>query len=289
LGDAACVIEAGGYTFDFTSVEAKQLTFQEREYTYQFTFCQASGHPCGTREQSSLCQSFSQFEYSLGLWSAFTNLTASADGQRLNGTLTGEYCIDRDRVTTISFSCGDRLEFTSMLEKDVCVYEAVITVPRAVCQRTVSCCAPPTYSAKRVEVGGNVASVQQDGITGDWYDSDYEARGSSLLCSTYYNRCFTFTPVACTGALYRPAPTQCFGGAGWSQIAQLPLGGGGAVTQTAWASNSGGNYVVTMPLGSGCVAVSGSAIDTSLAFSLQTDSALWEVPQICLKETKQQM
>jgi len=141
-------------------------------------------------------------------------------------------------------------------------------------------------------VGGPPVVVQRDGITGDWYDGDYQQRGQTLLCSTYYNRCFTFTSTTCTGAAYRPPPSDCYGEPTHTNAAQFPLIDSGSVVQTAWVSKSDGQYVVTMPLGPGlsCVPVSGSAIDTSSGFSITPDPDLWEVPQICLKtlQLKQQ-
>jgi len=281
-----CVIDVGGSKWDFTSLSAKQLTFMEGVYTYEFTFCKASPQPCGS-SSSSLCQSNSPYVYTLGLWSDFKNWTASSG--RLTGTLIGEYCFDKDRVTNVTFECGDGPPaIVSMLELDTCDYQMVVRVPREICSSVTTCCAPPTYTSMRMEIGGARAVVQRDASTGDWFDGNYQGRGQRLLCSTYYNRCFTYPPTlaSCVGSAYRTAPVQCYGNPDWSSVAQEPLSETNPILQTVWLSALDGNYVVTMPLGSSstCVPVSGSAIDTSVGFSLTPDSSLWEVPQICLKQ-----
>jgi len=283
----ACVIETGSNTFDFTSLQARQLSISAESYQYLFTFCQPGPQACGPNQlNSSLCQSQSPWESSLGEWNGFSNWQGSVG--KLTGTLLGEPCVDigAPRQTNVTFQCGDGpASWLSMEEVSTCLYQAVVNVPQTVCSSTSRCCAPPTYVATRIEVGGPPVVVQRDGITGDWYDGDYQGRGSTLLCSTYYNRCFTFTSSVCTGAAYRPPPSDCYGDPTHTSVAQLPLLDSGSVLQTAWVAKSDGNYVVTMPLGSGstCVAVSGSVIDTSVGFSLSPDPALWEVPQICLK------
>jgi len=285
-----CVIEAGGSKFDFSSLSARQLSFQERGYIYTFTFCKASPQPCGSLPTTSLCQTLNTFEYSLGLWSEFKDWNAGSGGQKLTGSLTGEVCEGtKDRLTNVTFQCGDgAASIVSMTETALCEYEMVINVPRAVCTPTASCCAPPTYTSTRVEIGGARQVVQRDASTGDWFDGNYQARGQRLLCSTYYNRCFTYPPtlVSCVGSAYRAAPVQCFGSPDWNFVTQSPLSDSTPITQSVWASALDGNYVVTMPLGASpsCVPVSGSAIDTSVGFSLTPDSSLWEVPQICLKQ-----
>jgi len=286
----ACVVEAGGYSFDFSTLAAKQFSTESESYTYLFTFCQAGGQPCGTGgAQSSLCQTLPEgpWEYTLGLWDQFKNWQGSPG--KLTGTLIGEYCIGLDRETNITFQCGDGpVGWVSMVETSVCKYEGVIQVPSIVCGSASSCCSPPTFAAIRMEAGGTTAVVQRDGITGDWYDGDYQQRGQQLLCSSYYNRCFTFTSASCTGSAYRPVARECYGEPSYTSLAQLPLMQGTDILQTAWMSKSDGNYVVTMPLGSvsTCVAVSGSAVETSVGFSLGPDPDLWEVPQICLKDVE---
>jgi len=284
-GQGQCVIEVGGTKYDFSSLSSKQLSFQERGYTYTFTFCKSSPQQCGTPPATSLCQSFSQYEYSLGLWSEFKDWTVA--GGKLTGVLTGEVCDgSMDRVTHVTFQCGDGpAAIVSMEEEKTCEYQMVIQVPLAVC--SAACCAPPTYTSTRLEIGGSKTVVQRDASTGDWFDGNYQGRGQRLLCSTYYNRCFTYPPTlaSCVGSAYRTAPVQCFGSPEWTFITQLPLSDSTPIAQSAWSSNLDGNYVVTMPLSSSdCVPVSGSAIDTSVGFSLIPDSSLWEVPQICLKQ-----
>jgi len=282
-----CVIDVGGAKFDFNSLSSKQITAQVSEYSYEFTFCTASPQPCGTRNSSSLCQSNPPFQYSLGLWEQFKDWRVSSG--KLVGTLIGENCGGKDRMTNVTFQCVDASPaIVSMVELDICDYEMVIQVPLSICSTVTSCCAPPTYTSRRMEIGGGKAVVQRDSSIGDWFDGNYQGRGQSILCSTYYNRCFTFPPTfaSCVGSAYRAAPVQCFGTPDWSAVAQEPLTEANPILQTVWLSALDGNYVVTMPLGSssGCVPVSGSAIDTSVGFSLSPDSALWEVPQICLKQ-----
>lgn len=284
-----CVIDVGGSKFDFTSLASKQLTFVEGTYTYEFTFCQPSPTPCGAlpSTQSSLCQSNSPYVYSLGLWEYFKDWRVSS--AKLTGTLMGEYCHYKYRVTNVTFQCGEGPPaILSMDEIGVCDYQMVVQVPGDVCS-TVNCCAPPTYTSVRMEIGGSKAVVQRDASTGDWFDGNYQGRGQRLLCSSYYNRCFTYPPTlaSCVGSAYRTAPVQCYGiNSDWSFVAQEPLSEANPILQTVWLSALDGNYVVTMPLGSSssCVPVSGSAIDTSVGFSLTPDSSLWEVPQICLKQ-----
>jgi len=282
-----CVIDAGGVKFDFNSLSSKQLTFVEGVYTYEFTFCKPAPRPCGSLPSTSLCQSNPPFEFSLGLWSEFKDWRVSSG--KLMGTLIGEDCHGKDRVTNVTFQCGDGTPaILSMVEVDTCDYQMVVQVPRAICSAVATCCAPSTYTSKRMEIGGSKAVVQRDGSTGDWFDGNYQGRGQSLLCSTYYNRCFTYPPTlaSCVGSAYRTAPVQCFGSPDWGSVAQEPLSEANPILQTVWLSALDGNYVVTMPLdsSSGCVPVSGSAIDASVGFSLTPDSSLWEVPQICLKQ-----
>jgi len=284
-----CVINTGEYKFDFTSLSAKQISLTSGQYTYEFTFCQPSPQPCGSPPQSSLCQSYDRYEYSLGLWSQFTGWVATAGGASVTASLTGEFCEGTNRQTNVTFKCVDGAPaILAMEETSTCKYDMLIQVPRAVCSSSTSCCAPPTYTSTRVEIGGAKSVVQRDASTGDWFDGNYQGRGQRLLCSTYYNRCFTYPPsqATCVGSTYRPAPIQCFNSPDWSFVEQQPLSQSVSILQTIWLSNLDGNYVVTMPLGTGstCVAVSGSAIDTSLGFSLTPDVTLWEVPPICLKQ-----
>jgi len=192
-------------------------------------------------------------------------------------------------MTNVTFQCVDGVPgIVSIVEETTCQYDMVIQVPLAVCSAASSCCAPKTYTSTRMEIGGAKAVVQRDDTTGDWFDGNYQARGQRLLCSTYYNRCFTYPPslASCVGSAYRPAPVQCFGSPDWNFVAQESLADSLPVVQSVWVSKLDGNYVVTMPLSTStdCVPVSGSAIDTSVAFSLTPDQSLWEVPQICLKE-----
>jgi len=283
----SCVIEVQGVTFDFSSLSGKQISFQERNYTYDLTFCQNSPESCGSPPASSLCQTVPPWQFSLGVWSEFQDWRVSSG--ELTGTLVGEFCESSNRVTNVTFHCADGVpSFVSVLEVMTCQYQMVIQVPLEVCGATSTCCAPKTYTSTRMEIGGARAVVQRDGITGDWFDGNYQARGQRLLCSTYYNRCFTYPPslASCVGSAYRPAPVQCFGGTDWAFIAQQPLADSLPVMQSMWTSKLDGNYVVTMPLSTSpdCVPVSGSAIDTSVAFSLNPDQSLWEVPQICLKD-----
>jgi len=276
--DSACVQEAGGFKFDFSSLEGKQLSYTEREYTYTFTFCTTA--PCSGLA-ASLCQSDPSFTSSLGTWSNISGWTAP-DSKTLKGTMTGEECFPDPRRTALTFQCvNGPAAITSIVEAQTCVYEANINVPMSVCQQAKTCCAPPTYAYRRLAVAGGVVVVQRDS-SGQWYDSDFEGRGKKFLCSPSYNRCFEFTATQCTVSAYRSPPAVCYND-GWVQRGDFPLVDFDPLTQTVLASSIDQSYVVTIPLGDGCVAVSGSNIDTSFDFRPNPDASLWVVPDICLR------
>jgi len=282
---SACKISAGGATFDFGSLSGKQVTYVDSKYVYGLTFCVAAEEACfGT--SSSLCQTEPALRegWSLGVWSGIQNWTSSSN--TLSGVMIGQQCAAGLRVTSITFQCIDGdAKFVGVEETSQCKYSAVVQVPQAVCSPTVTCCVPDTFTSKRLEVGGKIAVVQRNAGTGDWYDGDYQGRSRAFLCSSQYNRCFTFNSTNCAASAYIRPPSECYGGADWTYVDKTPLVGTGEPVLTQWISDDG-NYAFTMPFGSSltsCVAVSGSAVDTSLGFSLVPDSSLWEVPQICLR------
>lgn len=280
----SCVITAGDRTFDFTSLAAKQLPFNERNYNYVLTLCQTAPEPCGGTS-SSLCQSDEFYQFNLGVWHNFSNWRLD-ESSNLVGSVSGEVCpeLGIPRYTDITFQCGPEAKILSMDEVLPCKYKMVVQVPDAVCSRP--CCAPATYTSTRFEIGGAQAVVQRSS-SGDWFDGNYQGRGQSLLCSAYYQRCFTFSlsQATCVGSAYRAAPVQCFGPPDWRFKAQLPAIND-QVLQTIWVSTLDQNYVATASLdgSSSCVAVSGSGIDTSAGFSVTPNATLWVVPPICLKE-----
>jgi hypothetical protein len=280
---AACKVETAQSSFDFTSLSGQQILLSDTEYQYALTFCDTS--LCGNGG-ASLCQSSiaSGYVVNMGVWANIEDWY-SPWPELLFGQMIGEsQGCPSSRVTDISFACSDVVEprLVAVEETSLCEYRATVEVPQAICVPSppMSCCLPATFASKRAQVEGSLATVQRD-AGGDWFDGAYQGRAQSLLCSTYYNRCFTYTPTSCSGSAYRPAPSMCFGGPDWTFVDTLPLTGTGPLL-TRWNSGNS-NYIVTMPLGSSCVPVSGSAVDAFLGFSSTPDSKLWEVPQICLK------
>jgi len=285
VGAQTCTIDVGDFHYDFTKLASKQVSFTSPEgNNYLFTFC--GTNMCGS-EQSSLCQSFETDTNNLGVW------TDSVRWKAETGVLFGEifgspvWCPNPPRTTNVTFQCAEGgPEFVSLTETAACYYEALIKVPFSVCASEPPCCTPPTYSATRLQRDGTTAVVQADAKSGNWFDSNFEGGGQSLLCSNDYGRCFTFTPTTCVGSEYRPAPAQCFGmNPDWTFMKTAPLFVDSSLKQSAWLSQTYG-YVVTMPLGDAghCVIVSGSGVETSFEFGLTTNSTFWTVPRSCIRE-----
>jgi len=276
---SACKIESGGQTFDFTTLSMKQLSWSNDQYSYAFTFCDVAA--C-FNQSSSLCQTNLAFPegWSLGDWSTAEWSRAGPD--RLMASMKGAPCWQTNRQTNVTFECVDgEAKLLNVVETESCRYTASVQVPRAVCTPQISCCAPPTFSAMRMEVGGNIIVVQRDAVTGNWFDGDFEGRSQMLLCSSARNRCFTYTPDACVVSAYRSPPTDCYGQPDWDYYGESPLGGS-PTKLTQWMS-SDGNYVVTLPFSSStCVPVSGSGIDSSFGVSLNVDPKWWDVPPMCV-------
>jgi len=275
----ACTVQTGGQTYDFTRLSSQQLSLTAQQYDFVFTFCTEAGCS-GT--PSSLCQTDPLISeaWSLGTWSEA--VWSRGENNTLNGYMVGDNCFEINRQTNVSFQCADgEAKLLSVLETEPCHYSATIQVPRTVCAPAISCCAPATFSAKRLEVGGSVVVVQRDAATGNWFDSDFEGRSQSLLCSAAYNRCFTYTAATCVVSGYRSAPQDCYGGPDWNYQGENVLVGG-PTKLTQWMS-SDGNYVVTLPFSSStCVPVSGSAIDSSFGVSANVDPKWWDVPPMCV-------
>jgi len=110
----ACTIKVSDRTFDFTSLSGKQLLFNERNYNYQLTICQVAPEAC-SGYSSSLCQSDESFQFSLGVWSNFTNWRV--EGGQLIATAQGVECpeIQKPRLTDITFVCGTGCLFFACL------------------------------------------------------------------------------------------------------------------------------------------------------------------------------
>jgi len=277
---AACSVDVGGRVFDFSSVESKQVFYNDSEYDFAFTFCRPGPQPC-SGDSSSLCQTsrISRWETSLGLWET---AKWSFSDQGLIAVFNGTYCDTHFRTTTIKFVCqNDTAAFLSWREPTTCVYEAVISVPFRVCG---SCCSPQTFAKKVLvtERGGLpfMAVVQQDQQLGDSYDGT----GALVhLCSKYYNRCFDYEAVQCFGSPYAPPPPpECV--AANSLVGSYPVVRGNPINQTVWATTAG--YVTTVPLGSGCIIVGGTYRNPAMDVSSTPDEALWEIPEQCLRLLK---
>jgi hypothetical protein len=278
-----------GHRFDFTSLAGKQLAFNDssEQFGYVFTFCQPAPEQC-TQQDSSLCQYAAQFtdQNNLALWSSASNWTAKTGS--LNGLMFGDprWC-DMPRTSNITFTCVDGPpKFVSVVEATTCYYTIVIEVPMVVCSNTIPCCTPPTYSSTRMETDGSESVVQADAKVGNWYDSNYQGKGQSVLCAQDYDRCFTFTPTSCVSSAFRPAPVECFGTTfDWKSVKEGPLLAHDDISLTSWVSSTDG-YVMTMPLGSksSCVVVSGSKRDSSFEFSLVPNTTWWNIPKSCIRE-----
>jgi len=280
-----CVIDFDNFHYDFTSLALKQISIPTpARYDYTFTFCGAQ--TCGN-QSSSLCQTnFASDANNLGTWNSADNWRGGI--YEVSASIYGDsmWCA-APRTTNVTFKCvNGNPRFVSIVEPAACVFEAVIEVPLVVCAAS-PCCTTPTYSSTRLESDGSTSVMQADATSGNWFDSDFEGKGQSLLCSKDYGRCFTFTPTTCVTAAYRAAPSQCYGStADWTFVKEGPLVSSGAVRQTAWRSRADGSYVVTMPLGApgSCVGVSGNKIDTSFEFSLVPNGTFWSVPKSCIKQ-----
>jgi len=280
---AACTVEADGRTFDFSQLSGKQVSSEDDLYRVDFTFCEDASNPCDSRA-SSMCQIDKRMPYqvSLGRWFNFSSWKAAEN--ELTGTLVGDYCSDiqKPRSTTVTFVCsGSSTVFKSVIEPSPCIYEAVIYVPTGVCSS--QCCTPPTYALKTLAGVGSqayVVVVQKDASTGDFYDGTGPV--TDTLCSKYYNRCFVFNDTFCTSSAYVPPPSpECYGG---TLLGEFPVVAQQGIKQSVWAQQA--NYVITVPLGGGCVAVGGNGRTPTMDVSLSPDPALWEVPQVCFKALK---
>jgi len=279
-----CIVDVGDkFRFDFSSLANKQVSLSQGGLNYVFTFC--GTNMCGS-EDSSLCQDAGNDPNNLGVWTNDVKWQATS-GALVSGEMFGSptWCPE-PRVTNVTFECGEGgPQFLDVTEEAICAYKARIQVPWAVCASAPPCCTPPTYSSTRLQRDGSVSVVQADAKTGNWFDSNYQGKRQSLLCSNDYGRCFTFTPTVCVGAEYRPAPSQCFGvSSDWLFIKEAPLFVDSGLKQSAWASPTEG-YVVTMPLGGEgkCVVVSGSNVETSFEFSLTPNTTYWAVPRSCIR------
>jgi len=276
----------GNFFFDFTSLSGKQLTLATDYANYTFTFCEPDPELCAN-QPSSLCQRASGDANNVGLWSTASDWQA-INSRQFTGDIYGDatWC-DAPRVKNMTFQCVDGpAKFVSMNETASCYYEAVFEVPNAVCAASPPCCIPPVYTSTRLESDGTTSVAQADATLGNWFDSDFEDKGQSVLCVKSYDRCFTFTDTMCTGSAYTPAPSQCFGlSSDWTFIKEGALLNTSTVKQIAWFSRASNSYVVTVPLGGNgfCAVVSGNKVDTSFELGLTPNSTLWNVPKSCIK------
>jgi len=289
VGAQSCIVDADNFHFDFTPFKNRQVSLVVDNYDYVFTFC--GTQPCGD-EPSSLCQTIQSDDINnLGVWTDDVKWQASTGGV-VSGQMFGslKWC-PAPRITNVTFQCGVAIaapRFISITETDLCYYEALIQVPYSVCNTAPPCCTTPTYSSTRLQSDGSTSVAQADAVSGNWFDSNFQGKGQSVLCSTEYSRCFTFTPTTCVGSEYRPAPSQCFGKTpDWTFVKEAPVYVDSSLRQTAWFSRTDG-YVVTMPFGDAghCVVVSGNKVDTSFEFSLTPNSTLWNVPKSCIRALK---
>jgi len=278
-----CIVSAGDLHFDFTQYAKKQVVLETSQWNFTFTFCDSN--PCGA-EDSSLCLSNDSGDTeNLGVWANDTKWSAQ-DG-KVSGHIYGSsiWC-DQPRDTLLTFQCSpDGLKFMDMTETAKCHYEALIQVPMLVCEAS-ACCTTPTYSSTRLDLDGTTTVVQFDAKSGNWYDGNYQGKGQGLLCSTDYQRCFTFTSTTCVSDVYRPPPpAQCFGvTSDFNFVKAAPLSVDYSLRQSAWFSRTEG-YLVTMPLGAAgqCVVVSGSKVETSFDFGLSPNTSYWAAPRSCIK------
>jgi len=287
-GSAKCAVDVGSYFWDFSDLEAKQVTYvSPDQWTFTFTFCSAV--TC-SRISSSLCQVGPDGdENSLGFWSP-SSKWSGASSEAISVKIedgSPAWCPGAPRSTNVTFQCTDALvpSFVSLLEVAACAWEAKILVPRSVCPGyNPSCCTPATYASTRVDSGGLTSVVQADAVTGNWFDGNFQKKKESLLCIKSFNKCFLFTETTCVSSLYRPPDSQCFGTTpDWTLIRVGPLADRLPLRQAAWLSRVDGSYVVTMPLADArsCVVVSGSKVDTSFEFTLTPNVTLWSIPRSC--------
>jgi len=282
---ALCTVNAGNLTWNFTSLEGKQLTYTDGLYRIELTFCREGPESCDGGF-TTLCQRVPSrgFEYALGLWD--TTLWAANSSRSLVGTMRGAPCdvTGLPRRTSVIFTCANGpAAIKSFAEPTICVYIIEVSLPSVVCPK--QCCSPTTYSLKTIkQVLGTfvVGTIQKDGNTGDFFDGTSPLK---KLCSRLVNRCFTFLDnSSCIGSDYALPSSECVG-ANSTFVAEYPLVNvnGSGVLETVWSAGAG-MHLLSVPLGDGCLVVGGTGRNPSFDLSTSVDSSLWTIPRACLKE-----